>query len=320
MFANAKMNEAPKGWGRRRGPLGAQSDEPPRSELVSLLVTSSSATNEKEKDPSAHPFSNKRKGKKWGGKRKRLTQETRPTENDDALPLPLVLHLQIRVLHQRRTHQGREQHEDRDEVEFLLDLDVGLVDAQTDRGAVQEGEGVREGGHDVGDEGEGVGREVEGETSGEEGGPDCSSGRTADGATYEKVVSGARKEGRRRRTLPICVMVRNVVVAIATSVPGKGTISPELLKTQRGKQLTLVPHDALDANLARDGRKTSSDPANHLTQNELKRRAVEVPGPHHEPRAREVDEHARDADPAVPLRDFGTEAGDDGGDRCGKDV
>lgn len=81
-----------------------------------------------------------------------------------------------------------------------------------------------------------------------------------------------------------------------------------------------MPNDALASDLRRDGREASADAAEHLADDKLECRAVEVTGAHHEPRAEHVDHDARDADPAVALRVFRARAGDDGRDRGGEDV
>ena len=142
------------------------------------------------------------------------------------------------------------------------------------------------------------GREVQAESSGEEGRPDAA----CDGASDSSAdLSDGEEDGR--------------------SDPDVFARSSALFREQRRrKERTLMPDHRLAPNLRRDRREPPSNPSQHLTQHELKRRAIEVPRAHHQPRPCHVDEDADDPDPAVPLRDFGADAGDDGGGGGGKDV
>lgn len=87
-----------------------------------------------------------------------------------------------------------------------------------------------------------------------------------------------------------------------------------------GKVLTLVPNNTLTTDLSSDGRETTADAADKLTQDELERRAVEVPRPHHEPDTDGVDKDACDSDPFIAIRPLCERSGDDRGYAGGEDI
>jgi hypothetical protein len=98
--------------------------------------------------------------------RRGRTDEGSATENDNSFSLPLILPLEMNILHHEHRQQRRYEHEDGDTIQHSLRIDVTLVDGESDGRAGLEGKDVGEGGHDLGDHIVVGRREVQMETHG----------------------------------------------------------------------------------------------------------------------------------------------------------
>lgn len=116
------------------------------------------------------------------GHQGKRTEEARATENDHSFADAVILGCEVDVPHAAHGNQARKQHPHRQTVQHALDVDVGLVDPESDRRAGRERERVRQRGEDLRDVRDPVGGEVSMQSAREVGRPDSAGDGTADGA------------------------------------------------------------------------------------------------------------------------------------------
>lgn len=122
------------------------------------------------------------------------TEEARATENDHALADAVILSREVDILHAAHGDQPGEQHPHRQSVQHALDVDVGLVDSESDRRPGRERERVRQRGEDLRDVRDPVGGEVSVQAAREVGRPDGAGDGSADGAAH---LGDGQKDGGR---------------------------------------------------------------------------------------------------------------------------